>query len=145
MPPVDRVEQRLGGFEVGRVKTLGEPDTRGQPRFRRDFRQKIKKIKLLPGAGRRCTSAASFDCLSPALGARSWPRNRPESGECRLTQFDAAIAFGRGAGLIDRRRSGRVRLIPIILGEVHDFAGDLRAVFAMCITPRLLAAMIIGS
>jgi hypothetical protein len=29
--------------------------------------------------------------------------------------------------------------------RVHDFAGDLRAVFAAFITPRLLAAMIIGS
>ena len=49
-------------------------------------------------------------------------------GECRLTQFDAAIALGRG---IDRRRSGLSRLIPIILGEVHVFAGDLRAIFAV--------------
>ena len=47
--------------------------------------------------------------------ARSWPRNRLEPGECRLTQFDAAIALGRGAGLIHRRRSGLSRLIPIIL------------------------------
>jgi hypothetical protein len=46
---------------------------------------------------------------------------------------------------MDRRRSGRPRLIPIILGESIDFAGDLRAVFAVCITPLLLAAMIIGS
>jgi len=60
--------------------------------------------------------------------ARSWPRNRLKPGECRLTQFDAAIALGRG---IDRRRSGLSRLIPIILGEVHDFAGDLRAIFAV--------------
>jgi len=49
----------------------------------------------------------------------------------RLTQFDAAMALSRGAGLIDRRRSGLSRLIPIILGEVHDFAGDLRAIFAV--------------
>jgi len=35
-------------------------------------------------------------------------------------------------------------LIQIILGKVHDL-GDLRAVFAVCITPRLLEAMIIGS
>jgi len=28
---------------------------------------------------------------------------------------------------------------------VHDFAGDLRAVFAVYIKPRLLAAVIIGS
>jgi hypothetical protein len=40
---------------------------------------------------------------------------------------------------------GRLCLIQIILGKVHDFAGDLRAVFAVCITPRLLEAMIIGS
>jgi uncharacterized membrane protein len=28
---------------------------------------------------------------------------------------------------------------------VHDFASALRAVFAMCIAPQLLAVMIIGS
>jgi len=28
---------------------------------------------------------------------------------------------------------------------VHDFAGDLRAVFAVRFTPRLLAVMIMGS
>jgi len=37
---------------------------------------------------------------------------------------------------MDRRRSGRPRLIAIILGESIDFAGDLRAVFAVCMTPQ---------
>ena len=107
---------------------------------------------MLAGTGRRCTSAANFRrswgrfAIAQAIQrARSWPRNRLEPGECRLTQSDAAIALGQGAGLIDRRQSGRLRLIPIILGEVHDFAGDLRAVFAVYIKPRLLAAVIIGS
>jgi hypothetical protein len=40
---------------------------------------------------------------------------------------------------------GSSTLDPDILGAAHDFAGDLRAVFAVCITPRLLAARIIGS
>ena len=60
------------------------------------------------------------------------------------SQFDAAIALGRGAGLIDRLRSGLSRLIPIILGEVHDFAGDLRAILRCASLPRLLR-LIIGS
>jgi len=89
---------------------------------------------LLTGIGRQ-----------PSKGRDLGLETRLEPGECRLIQSDAAFALGRGAGLIDRRRSGRFRLIPLILGEVHDFAGDLRAVVAVCITPRLLAAMIIGS
>ena len=40
---------------------------------------------------------------------------QPGIRQMRLTQFDAAIALGRRAGLIDRRRSGLSRLIPIIL------------------------------
>jgi hypothetical protein len=41
------------------------------------------------------------------------------------------------AGLIDRRRSGHLSLIPIILGKVDGFAGNLHTVFAVFITPRL--------
>ena len=98
---------------------------------------------MLAGTGRRYTSAASFRrslgrfAIAQAIQrARSWPRIRLKSGERRLTQSDAAIAFRRAAGLMDRRRSGRPRLIAIILGESIDFAGDLRAVFAVCMTPQ---------
>jgi hypothetical protein len=45
---------------------------------------------------------------------------------------------------MDRRRSGRPRLIAIIVGESIDLVATC-AVFAVCITPLLLAAMIIGS
>ena len=106
---------------------------------------------MLAGAGHRCTSAASF--------RRSWgdlPLRKPSKG--RDLGLESALNLANvgshsrhsdrgwsGAGLIDRRRSGRLRLITIILAEVHDFAGDLRAVFAVCVTPRLLAVMIIGS
>jgi hypothetical protein len=100
----------------------------------------VSRQLRLPLAG-----AGGFAIAQAIQRARSWPRNRLESGECRLTQFDAAIAFGRVLGSSTAGRSGRLRLIPIILGEVYDFAGDLRTVFAVCITPRLLAAMIIGS
>jgi len=96
----------------------------------------------------------SSDWLSSVLGAichcpgdskgRSRLRNRLKSGERRQPQFDAAIAFRRAAGVMDRRRSGRPRLIAIIVGASIDLVATC-AVFAVCITPLLLAAMIIGS
>ena len=91
---------------------------------------------MLAGAGHRCTSAASF--------RRSWgdlPLRKPSKG--RDLGLESALNLANvgshsrhsdrgwsGAGLIDRR-SGLSRLIPIILGEVHVFAGDLRAIFAV--------------
>src|SRR5262249_13070404 len=60
----------------------------------------------------------------------------------RLPQSDAGNSVS--SGLIDRRRSGRLRLIPIIPGEVHNFGRDQRAAFAVWVT-TVAAAMIIGS
>ena len=102
--------------------------------MRRDFRQ--KKIK--------CSRALAVGAGEPpafAVAGGDLPLRKPSKG--RDLGLESALNLANvgshsrhsdrgwsGAGLIDRR-SGLSRLIPIILGEVHVFAGDLRAIFAV--------------